>query len=114
MNQLARRIARKIVDSNSEYGDQVEKIRVGLEILFMMVQGVLLMVIISLACGAWWSWIPFLLGFAPLRNFGGGFHAKTPIGCLICSELIFFMAIELSRFDISIGLLMLMFFLALL
>lgn len=28
MNQLARRIARKIVDSNSEYGDQVEKIRV--------------------------------------------------------------------------------------
>lgn len=109
MNQLARRIAMKIVNNDSEYEGKLEMIRFGVEIFLMVSLGVSLMVIISILYGVWWLWIPFLLGFAPLRNFGGGFHSKTPVGCLICSELIFFIAINLSMCDMSTIVLLLLY-----
>lgn len=102
MNQLSRRIAVKIVNSNSEYDGKLEMIQFGVEIFIMVSLGVSLMMIISIFYGSWWLWIPFLLGFAPVRNFGGGYHAKTPVGCMICSELIFFIAINISMCDMSV------------
>lgn len=79
INQISKKIAVQIVKNDSAYEKDVGKIRLGLEIFFMMVLGVSLMVIISALLGNVWMWIPFLLGFAPLRNYGGGFHAKTPM-----------------------------------
>lgn len=41
-------------------------------------------------------WIPYLIGFVPLRVFGGGYHAKTHLSCILFFSSFFLLFIFLK------------------
>lgn len=54
--------------------------------------------IIGIAMGNIISAIEIICLFMPLRKFGGGYHAKKPLVCLICSSAILCVCIYCSNY----------------
>lgn len=61
----------------------------GFELLLSSLAGVLALMIVSIACGMPFSWIPYLIGFVPLRLTGGGYHAKTHCSCILIFSMLY-------------------------
>lgn len=64
----------------------------GLELLFSSVVGIVALFLVSLLLGFPWLWIPYLLGFIPIRLTGGGYHAKTHYGCTVSFTVAYIIA----------------------
>lgn len=65
----------------------------GLELLFSSLVGVMALIIISTVCGKPFLWIPYLVGFIPLRLSGGGYHAKTHFRCIFTFSFLYFLIV---------------------
>lgn len=52
------------------------------EVLFSVSSSMLLILLVGAVSGRIAETILYLLGFWPIRLFAGGYHAKTPLGCL--------------------------------
>lgn len=61
----------------------------GLEVLLLNFINVLTALIISLISGTMWHFAAFMLIFAPLRIFSGGYHAKHSETCFVISTLVY-------------------------
>lgn len=70
----------------------------GFELLLSSVFGILILVLISLLSQRVYLWIPYMLGFVPLRLFGGGFHAKNHTGCILSFSIAFSILLFLSNY----------------
>lgn len=55
----------------------------GVQLLLSTLINISCIALISTAVGCSFAWIPFLLGFIPIRVTAGGYHAKTPLLCSI-------------------------------
>lgn len=55
----------------------------GVQLLLSTLINISCIALISTAAGYSYVWIPFLLGFIPIRITAGGYHAKTPLLCSI-------------------------------
>lgn len=53
----------------------------GVQLLLSTVINIFCIALISAILDRPFAWIPFLVGFIPLRITSGGFHAKTPLTC---------------------------------
>ena len=53
----------------------------GIQLLLSTVINVVCIAMISWLMGNAFAWIPFMIGFVPLRMTAGGYHAKTPLRC---------------------------------
>lgn len=53
----------------------------GIQLLLSTVINVVCIAVISWLMGNAFAWIPFMIGFVPLRMTAGGYHAKTPLRC---------------------------------
>lgn len=53
----------------------------GIQLLLSTAINVACLIIISWLLGKTFAWIPFMIGFVPLRMTAGGYHAKTPLRC---------------------------------
>lgn len=53
----------------------------GVQLLLSTLINVSCIALISTVVGCSYAWIPFLLGFIPIRVTAGGYHAKTPLLC---------------------------------
>lgn len=74
-----------------------EKIlKYGLELMITALVGLLLMACVSLIAGYPLAWLPFLLGFAPLRTTAGGFHASSHLGCYCITTVTFSICMMLA------------------
>lgn len=62
----------------------------GFELLLSSVIGIVVLMMISIAGGKAFAWLPYLLGFIPVRITGGGYHAKTHFKCILSFSLVFF------------------------
>lgn len=71
-------------------------VKFGLELLLTSIIGVVWMIIASAIFRRTFAWIPFILGFAPLRTTAGGFHAATHSGCYCISTCSFIVAVLIS------------------
>ena len=61
----------------------------GLEVLLLNSVNILTALIISLITNTMWHFMAFLLIYAPLRIFSGGYHAKHSETCFIISTLVY-------------------------
>lgn len=81
------RISKRIVSgwSNSEIimMKYEEAYVYGVQLLLSTLINISCISVISTAVGCSYAWIPFLLGFIPIRVTAGGYHAKTPFLCSI-------------------------------
>lgn len=55
----------------------------GVQLLLSTLINISCIALISTAARCSYVWIPFLLGFIPIRITAGGYHAKTPLLCSI-------------------------------
>lgn len=53
----------------------------GVQLLLSTLINISCIALISTVVGCSYAWIPFLLGFIPIRVTAGGYHAKTPLLC---------------------------------
>lgn len=98
---MIRSISARVADFLFQYGHLDEKDR---EIyVFGLVQSsrMLLNIVIALAVGCImgmpWQAFLFLASFIPIRSYGGGFHAATPIRCYVYSVAIIVSALASVR-----------------
>ena len=85
--RLAQSIAKKCAYNGVQKSESV--LCFGLELIITTLIGIGLILLIAIFAGNPWSCIPFLLGFAPLRRYAGGYHATTHSRCHIISSVIF-------------------------
>lgn len=71
-------------------------IRYGFELMITALIGLLLMILVSLIGGQPLAWVPFILGFAPMRTTAGGFHASSHLGCYIITTAVFSLVMVLA------------------
>ncbi len=80
----------------------------GLQLLLSTLLNTICIAVISSLAALPFAWIPFLVGFVPLRITAGGFHAKTPLRCFLsfCGSYFIFITIALhlpeSRMQLAI------------
>lgn len=55
----------------------------GVQLLLSTLVNIFCIAVVSVLAALPLAWIPFLVGFVPLRVSAGGFHAKTPLRCFI-------------------------------
>lgn len=73
----------------------------GVQLLLSTLVNIICIAVISALAALPLAWIPFLVGFVPLRVSAGGFHAKTPLRCFLtfCGAYLVFVAIALNLHD---------------
>lgn len=78
----------------------------GVQLLLSTLINIICIAVISALAALPLAWIPFLVGFVPLRVSAGGFHAKTPLRCFItfCGAYLIFVALVLHLYDSGIRL----------
>ncbi len=69
----------------------------GFELLISSFVGILCLILLSALCGIKYAWIPYLIGFIPLRVTGGGYHAKTHFMCIVSFSAVFLFLLYSSR-----------------
>lgn len=94
--QLARWSTSKLVQLGIVPQDKKSLTQYGLELLLTSLEGVALLISVSILSGHPWLWIPFLIGFAPLRTNAGGYHARSRRSCLIISTILYSICLLLA------------------
>lgn len=89
VQEMANKTAEKMSDHSVIESKAINIYAYGLELLYSSLAGVVVLIIISVACGKPYLWIPYLLGFALLRLSGGGYHAKTHFRCVFTFSLLY-------------------------
>ena len=68
----------------------------GLELLISDVVGISCIILISILYGQAYMWIPYLIGFVPMRILGGGYHAKTHFSCILFFSAFYLLFISIK------------------
>lgn len=61
----------------------------GFELLISSAVGILCLIFLSMLSGIPLAWLPYLIGFIPLRVTGGGYHARTHFMCIFTFSAVF-------------------------
>lgn len=86
---LANMLAKKTVAMIPIYAEKERVIAYGYELMITSIVGILLLIVCSVISGFYLAWIPFVIGFAPLRTVAGGYHAPTRALCYLVTTAIF-------------------------
>jgi len=70
----------------------------GIEAILSSIIGVVLLIGISFIFNQRFLWILFMLGFVPLRLYGGGYHAETHAICYFMTASVFLAAYTAALF----------------
>ena len=75
----------------------------GLHQGILSVSSIITTLIISILMGMFWHGIFYYIAYIPIRSNAGGFHAKTPLRCYLCSVILVVLALLIIKImDISI------------
>ena len=88
LNKIIFKLLEKMTtnDMNDLY---FKKLKYGLEILFINFSKIIFFIFIALILGILKSSLIIILSFAFIRFYAFGFHAKTNLGCLLLTTIIF-------------------------
>lgn len=94
--KCSKAIARFLISQIPEAREKERILKYGLELMITAFIGLMLMVCVSILSGQPLAWLPFILGFAPLRTTAGGFHASSHVGCYILTTVTFAISVALA------------------
>lgn len=77
--------------------DEREVYIYGTELTLSSIVGILALIFVSICTGNYFQWLPFLMGFVPLRLLGGGYHAKNHRSCIITFTSVFLVCTVLTE-----------------
>jgi len=82
-------VVRRITDSMEVSGaftsDDREIYEYGIHQSLFMLLNLVTIALVGLVLGTVWHMMFFVLAFAPLRSFAGGYHAKSKLGCYVAT-----------------------------
>lgn len=73
---MATKVAQKMAEYNVIEKKVIRVYAYGLELLFSSLAGIVVLIAVSVIWGKPFLWIPYLIGFVPLRLTGGGYHFR--------------------------------------
>jgi len=82
---ISERITKKLADNGIIEVNNQELYRYGIQQGLTMFLNLATMLLIGIISGMLWQSITFHIIYIPLRNYAGGYHAKTPLRCYFCS-----------------------------
>lgn len=97
VQEMARKTAEKMADQSVIDSKAAHIYAYGLELLYSSLVGIMALIIISAICGKPFLWIPYMVGFVPLRLSGGGYHAKTHFRCIFTFSLFYSLVLLVVR-----------------
>lgn len=89
--------AKRMVSDQIICEDQIAIYAYGLELVFSTSAGIIALILVSFVGGKPFWWLPYLVGFIPIRLTGGGYHAATHRNCIALFAVLY--AINLSIFS---------------
>lgn len=98
--QISLATAKRMVSDQIICENQLAIYEYGLELVFSSAAGIIALILVSLLGGKPFWWLPYLVGFIPLRLTGGGYHAGSHRNCIALFTT--FYAINLSFFSFFI------------
>lgn len=98
--QVSLATAKRMVSDQIIRENQITIYTYGLELVFSSLAGILALVFVSFLGGKPFWWLPYLVGFIPLRLTGGGYHAGSHRNCIALFTV--FYTINLSFFSFFI------------
>ena len=102
-HKIARSISAWALRHNKDLTRKASIIVYGIEAMLSSLIGVSLIILVSMILRHCLLWIPFMIGFVPLRLFGGGYHASSHARCYMVITLAFSIAAIISiRFPFSV------------
>ena len=69
--------------------EEAEVILYGVQLIIGEIPKVILLFIVGMLIGFWWQTFAAFLLILPYRCVTGGFHLKTHLGCIICTNLFY-------------------------
>lgn len=97
IQQIAIKTAKKMSDHSVIEAKVTHIYAYGLELLYSSLAGVVVLIIISAVYERPFLWIPYLVGFVPLRLSGGGYHAKTHFRCIFVFSMLYSLVLLIER-----------------
>ena len=80
----------KIRKQNPEIDDErLEIIDFGVKLIVGEFPKIILMFIVGILLGLWWQTLLALVLILPYKGASGGFHMKTHLGCILCTNLFY-------------------------
>lgn len=83
---LTNKIRKKMPEVNDE---QAEVIMYGIQLIVGEIPKGILMFITGIVLGLWWQTALAFFLLLPYKGASGGFHLKTHLGCIICTNLVY-------------------------
>lgn len=83
---LTNKIRKKMPEVNDE---QAEIIMYGIQLIVGEIPKGILMFITGIVLGLWWQTALAFFLLLPYKGASGGFHLKTHLGCIICTNLVY-------------------------
>lgn len=85
-----------IAGSDTECND-IAVYRYGLELIRKKICHTAVILMLALVCREFWSMLIFLVAYASIREYSGGYHAHSAARCFICTILVAATAIYLMK-----------------
>ena len=83
-------LTNKIREKMPEIDDErAEIIRFGVQLIVGEIPKFFLMIGLGIILGLWWQTLLAFFMLLPYKVYSGGFHLKTHIGCILCTNLIY-------------------------
>lgn len=98
--QISSATAKRMVSNHIICENQIAIYTYGLELVFSSSAGIIALVLVSFLGGKPFWWLPYLVGFIPIRLTGGGYHAESHRDCIALFTV--FYAINLLNFGFFI------------
>lgn len=94
---MAQKLAKRTVMRIPDIADKERVIAYGYELMITSCVGILFLIVCSVVSGLYLAWIPFLIGFAPLRTVAGGYHAPTHALCYLVTTSTFCICLAIAE-----------------
>lgn len=95
--QISSATAKRMVSDHIICEKQIAVYTYGLELVFSSSVGIIALALVSFVGGKPFWWLPYLMGFIPIRLTGGGYHAASHRNCIVLFTV--FYAVNLSIFS---------------
>ncbi len=85
---MNRKITEFLIETNIITYDEAELYQYGLDLIGKKVMHILLILSIGLMGGHFLGMVSFLIAYVCLREYAGGYHARTTKGCYCCTAFV--------------------------
>lgn len=94
---MNKKIIKLLIANNEANSNDIAVYQYGIELLKKKICHIFLILLLSFVCKEIWGMVLFLVAYASIREYSGGYHAKSDAGCYFCTMLVSVAAIFIFK-----------------